>query len=161
MSLSNENLDNPGIFVRIFDEDDFEVFWLDGHRVIEITEGEQEAGGESITGYLQRNQVENFSREMYSPLGEYEGVAVLRQLTLYEAVHYLGRRADICAFLRPKVQAERFIHGLEKSKNRTYREAALEIRHYLHRFDEESEEQLTRTGLFRQMEEQLMNISVQ
>jgi hypothetical protein len=97
---------------------------------------------------------------MYSPWGEFEGVVVLRSLTLYEAVHYLGRNARVCAFLRPKMQAIRFIEGLQKGKDCTEHRVAKEISQYLDRFDEDSGIQTSKSGLYRIMEEQLLNISV-
>jgi hypothetical protein len=162
MAANRENLNNPGIFVRIFDEDDFEVRWTDGNALIELATREEEIGGESIAQYLERKQVvDGFAREMYNPWGKYEGVAVLRRLTLHEAVHYLGRNVKLCAFLRPKIQAVRFIHGLEKGKNRTRREVAAEMRQLIHRFDEALEDPLSQSGLIDVMEEQLFNITMQ
>ena len=159
MTSNKENHENPGVFVRIFGEDDYEVLWLDGHAIIELAENEETLGGESIMEYMERKHVDNFSREMYSPRGEFEGVTVLRRLTLHEAVHYLGRNANVCAFLRPKVQAARFIEGLMNSKEATEHQAAADIRRYLHRFDEEPEARLTQNAMYRMMESQLMNIT--
>ena len=159
MTSNKENHENPGLFVRIFDEDDFEVLWLDGHAIIEMAGNEESLGGEPISEYLERKHVDSFAREMYSPRGEFEGVAVLRRLTLHEAVHYLGRQAKICAFLRPKIQAERFIQGLEKEGRYTENRVADEMRFYLQRFDEEPEVRMTQTSLYRMMESQLLNIT--
>jgi hypothetical protein len=159
MTAQKENLGNPGIFVRIFDDDDYEVRWLNGHEIIEMANEEELCGGERITEYLERKLVDSYVREMYSPWGEFEGVAVLRHLTLYEAVHYLGRNARICAFLRPKMQAVRFIEGLQKSKEHTEYLVAEEIRHYLCHFDDESELQISKSGLYRILEDQLLNIT--
>lgn len=157
MTSHKENLENPGIFVRIFNQEHYEVFWLDGHQVIDMANNEEATTDDSITDYLEDNQ--NYVREMYSPLGEFEGVAVLRRLTLYESVHYLGRSAKVCAFLRPKVQAERFIRGLEKSKEPVAHKVAATMRRYLERFDESLQTTLSQSALYDIMEEQLMNIS--
>lgn len=159
MTSNKENLGNPGIFVRIFDEDEFEVLWMDGDAIIEMACNEADFDGESITAYMEQRHVDNFAREMYSPHGQFEGVAVLRRLTLHEAVHYLGRNAEVCAFLRPKVQATRFIKGLENSKNLLARQVAAEIGHYLDRFDEEPDVRMTQAALYRMMESQLLNIT--
>ncbi|MDR3199320.1 MAG: hypothetical protein LBU34_15740 [Planctomycetaceae bacterium] len=160
MATQKENLNNPGIFVRIFDDDDYEVRWLNGHEIIEVANGEELGGGERITAYLERKHVDSYVREMYSPWGEFEGVVVLRRLTLYEAVHYLGREARICAFLRPKMQAVRFIEGLQKGKDSTEHQVAEEIKRCLTYFDEDPEIQTSKAGFYRMMEEQLLNISI-
>lgn len=158
MTSHNENHNNPGIFVRIFGPDDFEVMWQDGHGIIEMASNEESATGDPIMGHLEEN-ADSYVREMYSPWGEFEGVAVLRRLTLHESVHYLGRKARLCAFLRPKVQAMRFIQGLEKSKDTTDHKVAAMMRQYLYRFDETLEERMTQSGIYRIMEEQLLNIT--
>lgn len=160
-SLHNENHHNPGIFVRVFGHDDYEVYWLDGHGVIELATQEEESCKETITDYLERNHVDSYVREMYSPWGEFEGVAVLRRLTLNESVHYLGRNARLCAFLRPRVQAVRFIRGLENSKDKSMHEVAFEMRKYLHRFDELTHVRVSQSDLYRMMEEQLINITTE
>ncbi|MDR2440540.1 MAG: hypothetical protein LBE12_14355 [Planctomycetaceae bacterium] len=160
MTTQKENLNNPGIFVRIFDDNDYEIRWLSGHEIIEIANEEELQGGERITAYLERKHVDSYVREMYSPWGEFEGVVVLRSLTLYEAVHYLGRDARICAFLRPKMQALRFIEGLQKGKDCTEHQVAEEIKQHLSYFDDDSEPQISKSGLYRVMEEQLLNISI-
>lgn len=159
MSSHRENHENPGIFVRIFDRNDYEIYWLDGHGVIEMATEEEATTQDPITGYLERQHVDSYVREMYSPWGEFEGVAVLRRLTLYESVHYLGRNAKVCAFLRPKVQAERFIEGLEKSKEPIAQRIVTEMKTYLKRFDIEPRERFTEDELHRIMEEQLLNIT--
>jgi hypothetical protein len=160
MTSQNENLSNPGILVRIFDDDDYEVRWLNGHEIIEMANEEELHGGERITEYLERKHVDSYVREMYSPWGEFEGVVVLRSLTLYEAVHYLGRNARVCAFLRPKMQAVRFIEGLQKGKGGAEHQVAEEIRQHLSHFEDDSEIQTSKSGLYRIMEEQLLNISI-
>ncbi|MDR1268920.1 MAG: hypothetical protein LBK82_05295 [Planctomycetaceae bacterium] len=160
MTTQKENLSNPGIFVRIFDDNDYEVRWLNGHEIIEMANEEELHGGERVTEYLVRKHVDSYVREMYSPWGEFEGVAVLRSLTLYEAVHYLGRNARICAFLRPKTQAIRFVEGLQKGKDCTEHQVAEKIQNCLVHFDEDSEIQFSKSGLYRAMEEQLLNISI-
>jgi hypothetical protein len=155
-----ENPNNPGIFVRIFDEDDYEVNWFNGHEIIELANEEESNGGETITNYLERkHHIDSYIREIYSPWGEFEGVAVLRNLTLYEAVHYLGRNAKICAFLRPKIQAVRFIEGLRKGKGPTEHIVAEEIQQFLCHFDQTPEIQISKSGFYRQLEEQLLNIT--
>lgn len=159
MASQKENLENPGIFVRIFNKEHYEVFWLDGHQVIDMANNEEAMTDDSITAYLEDNHVDSYVREMYSPRGEFEGVAVLRRLTLYESVHYLGRNAKVCAFLRPKVQAERFIRGLEKSKESVAHKVAETMKRYIERFDETPQEKMTQSSLFNIMEEQLLNIS--
>jgi hypothetical protein len=160
MTAQKENHDNPGIFVRFFGSDNYEVLWTDGHGVIEMATNEENLTGDSINGYLEGcRQVDNFTREMYSPWGEFEGVTTLRQITLNESVHYLGRNAKICAFLRPKVQALRFVYGLEKRNNVCEVELAAAVRNHIPTFDELPEKNYTRSGLFRMMESQLLNIT--
>ncbi len=159
MTSHNENHDNPGIFVRLFDSNAYEVLWLDGHGVIEMATSEESFTGDRITDYLSQQNVESYARDIYSPWGEFEGVAVLRRLTLHESVHYLGRGARICAFLRPKIQAVRFIQGLEKGTNPIEHQIAAEVRIYLHRFDETETDRTTQSGIFRMLEEQLLSIT--
>ncbi|MDR2171362.1 MAG: hypothetical protein LBP59_14565 [Planctomycetaceae bacterium] len=159
MTAQKENHDNPGIFVRVFSPENYEVFWTDGHGIIAMATNEETLTGDSINCYLERCQVDNFSRDMYSPLGEFEGIINLRQITLNESVHYLGRNAKICAFLRPKVQALRFVHGLEKQNSIIELEVAAAIRGLLEKFDEHPEDNYTKSGLFRLMENQLLNIT--
>lgn len=159
MASQKENHENPGIFIRIFNRKDYEIYWLDGHGVIEMATEEEAVTQDSITGYLERQHVDSYVREMYSPWGEFEGVAVLRRLTLYESVHYLGRNAKVCAFLRPKIQAERFIEGLKKSKEPVVHRIAAEMQTYLRRFDEDTQTRFTEDELQRIMEEQLLNIT--
>lgn len=159
MTSNYENHNNPGIFVRIFDDRRFEVLWMDGNGLIEMANQEEETSNDSITNYLSEKDVaDGYVREIYSPWGEYEGVAVLRRLTLYESVHYLGRHAKVCAFLRPRIQAERFIIGLEKGKDAIGHEAANAMRQYLHYFDEYPLQKVSQENLQRMMEEQLLNI---
>jgi hypothetical protein len=160
MTAHTENLDNPGIFVRIFKSKNYEVFWTDGHEIIAMATNEEALTGDLIKDYLEKCQIDNFTREMYSPLGEFEGVKTLRQITLNESVHYLGRNtiAIDCAFLRPKVMALRYVHGLEKRNDTNELEVAAAIRNLIGRFDELPEENLTKSGLFRLMENQLLNI---
>ncbi|MDR0391825.1 MAG: hypothetical protein LBH59_07960 [Planctomycetaceae bacterium] len=159
MAAHAENHDNPGIFIRFFEPDNYEVFWTDGHGIIEMAMNEETLSSDTINDYLEECQVDNFAREMYSPWGEFEGVTTLRQITLNEAVHYLGRHAKVCAFLRPKVQALRFVRGLEKRNNIPELEVAAAIRNLIGRFDELPEENFTKSGLFRLMENQLLNIT--
>lgn len=159
MASQKENLSNPGIFVRIFGKEHYEVFWLDGHEVIDMANNEEATTDDSITGYLEDNHVDSYVREMYSPRGEFEGVAVLRRLTLYESVHYLGRHAKVCAFLRPRVQAERFVKGLEKSKESVAHQVAAVMRRYFDRFDEAAQTKMSQASLCNIMEEQLLNIT--
>ncbi|MDR1480392.1 MAG: hypothetical protein LBJ00_15760 [Planctomycetaceae bacterium] len=159
MTAQKENHDNPGIFVRFFGLDNYEVFWTDGHGVIEMATNEESLTGDSINDYLEGCQVDNFTREMYSPWGEFEGITTLRQITLNESVHYLGRSAKICAFLRPKVQALRFVYGLEKRNNSCELELAAEVRGHITKFDQLPDNNFTKSGLFRMMESQLLNIT--
>lgn len=159
MTSNYENHDNPGIFVRIFDDRHFEILWMDGHGLIEMANQEEVTSSDSIASYLSEKDIaDGYARDIYSPWGEYEGVAVLRRLTLYESVHYLGRQAKVCAFLRPKIQAERFIIGLEKGKDPVGHEAAKAMRQYLHCFDDYPQQKLSQENLHRMMEEQLLNI---
>ena len=161
MPTNKENLENPGIFVRVRDEGKFDVHWLDGHELIELAEIEERDSGEPLTDHLEKHHVDNYHREIYDQWGRLEEVAVLRRLTLHEAVHYLGRNAKICAFLRPKEQATRFLHGLEKSENATELKAAVVVDQYLHRFDELPMKKLSQSGIYRLLEEQLLNITTE
>ncbi len=161
MAPNRENLENPGIFVRILEGEECEVHWLDGHELIELAESEEQSSGELIVNHLESKHVENYRREIYDPWGRLEDVAVLRRLTLHEAVHYLGRNSRICAFLRPKEQAVRFVHGLEKSKDPAEHHAAAMIRKYLQRFDEHPMEKLSQSGIYRLLEEQLLSITTE
>ena len=161
MPSSRENLENPGIFVRTREEGTFEVTWMDGHQLIELAESEARADDEPITNHLEKQHVDNYHREIYDQFGRLEEITVLRRLTLHEAVHYLGRNAAICAFLRPKEQAIRFLRGLEKSKNPTEQRAATVIDQYLYRFDDRPEDKLSQSGIYRLLEEQLLTITTE
>ena len=161
MSSNRENLANPGIFVRIHGEGEFEVNWLDGHELIQLAETEERSSDDTIVKHLENRHVDNYHREIYDPWGRLEDVAVLRRLTLHEAVHYLGRHAKICAFLRPKEQAIRFLHGLEKSKDVVEHRAASVICQYLRHFDDRPMEKLSQSGIYRLLEEQLLNITTE
>ena len=161
MSSNRENLANPGIFVRILEEDKFEVRWIDGHQLIELAETESRADDGELTGHLEQKHVDNYHREIYDTWGRLEEIAVLRSLTLHEAVHFLGRLAKVCAFLRPKAQAVRFIHGLEMSEDVTEHRAAAVIGRYLCRFDEQPMERLSQSGIYRLLEEQLLSITTE
>jgi hypothetical protein len=158
MTAQKENLGNPGIFVRVFSTGGYEVLWLDGNGVIETARGEGELSGELITEYLTRNNVDSYVREMYSPRGEFEGTSVIRSLTLHEAVHYLGRRAKVCAFLRPKGQAVKFLEGLRKGKSSLEQKVADEIELLLCRFEDEKLD-ISKSSIYRMMESQLLNIT--
>jgi len=161
MSSSRENLENPGIFVRIRHEGVFEVQWMDGHQLIELAETEAQTDEEELMNHLEKKHVDNYHRVIYDPWGRLEDIAVLRSLTLYEAVHYLGRQAKICAFLRPKAQAVRFLHGLETGEDSTEQHAATVINRYLYRFDEHPMERLSQSGIYRLLEEQLLSITTE
>ena len=161
MSSSRENLENPGIFVRIRYDGTFEVQWMDGHQLIELAETEARTDGEKLTDHLEKKYVDSYHREIYDPWGQLEDIAVLRSLTLHEAVHYLGRQAKICAFLRPKAQAVRFLHGLEMGEDAAERRAATVVGQYLYRFDEHPMERLSRSGIYRLLEEQLLSITTE
>ena len=160
MTTSKENLDNPGIFVRLFGDDNFECLWLDGHKIIEIANNEESTTGEDITAYLAKKGVD-YAREIYSPLGEFEGTSVIRHLTLHEAVHYLGRRAKICAFLRPKAQAARFAAGLFKGEEIIERKVADNITQLIKQFEDMPvADSVSQSGIYRAMESQLLRISM-
>ncbi|GHT20005.1 hypothetical protein FACS1894189_8960 [Planctomycetales bacterium] len=146
------------IFVRVFSTGDFEVFWKDGNGIIEIANLEEQSSGEPIAEYLVQHNVSNYVREMYSPWGEFEGTSVVRRLTLHEAVHYLGRRARICAFLRPRGQAVKFIEGLRKGKSSLEQNVAAEIEPFMDSFEEE-QLGISRSAVYRMMESQLLNIT--
>jgi hypothetical protein len=161
MTTNQENLENPGIFVRIRGADEYEVLWMDGNQLIELATTEERSGGDPITDHLEKKHIDNYSREIYDPLGRLEDVMVLRRLTLRESVHYLGRNVKICAFLRPKEQAARFILGLKKSKDVAEQRAAVVIEQYLYRFDESAMEKLSQSGIYRLLEEQLMSITTE
>ena len=161
MSSNRENLENPGIFVRIRDGFEFEVLWLDGHELIQLAETEERSDGDAILEYLAKKHVDNYHREIYDPWGRLEDVAVLRSITLHEAVHYLGRHARICAFLRPQEQAIRFLHGLEKSNDPTEHRAAAVLGQNLHRFNDLPTEKLSQSGIYRLLEEQLLSITTE
>jgi len=161
MSSNRENLENPGIFVRIRSRDEFEVLWLDGHELIRLAETEERSDGDAILEHLEKKHVDNYHREIYDPWGRLEEVAVLRRITLYEAVHYLGRNAKVCAFLRPREQAIRFLRGLERSKDPTEHRAASVLGQYLQRFDDHPMEKLSRSGIYRLLEEQLLSITTE
>ncbi len=156
MSTQHEP-DTPGIFVRLFDNNEFEVLWLNGRGIIEMATSEEYFTGDRISDYLSRQNIESCPRDIYSSWGEMEGVSVLRQLTLYESVHYLGRSARVCAFLRPKNQAIRFIQGLERGIDPMEHQLAEELQHYLHRFDDV--DPATQSGAGRLSEEQLLSIT--
>ncbi|MDR3183706.1 MAG: hypothetical protein LBT89_12460 [Planctomycetaceae bacterium] len=159
MSATRENPEKPGIFVRMFDGGTYEVFWLDGHSVVEKARNEEVQSGEPISHYLEHKHVDNFVREMYSPWGEFEGYASLRQLTLHESVHYLARKARICAFLRPKGQASRFIQGLLKGKDRNEHKLAAEVERLIPNFGEDPLAAGTKSAVYRIMESQLLNLT--
>ena len=161
MSSSRENLENPGVFVRICEEGVFEVQWMDGHQLVELAEAEARVDDAPLTHHLEKKHVDSYHREIYDPWGRLEDIAVLRRLTLYEAVHYLGRHAKVCAFLRPKAQAVRFLQGLELGEDPTEHRAATVIGQNLHRFDEHPMEKLSRSGIYRLLEEQLLSITTE
>lgn len=160
MSANRENLENPGIFVRILNDDIFFVTWTDGRGVMELAQTEERCvEDESITGFLRKSaHVDDIERDTYDQWGTYTSTVVLRSITLREAVHYLGRNAKICAFLRPKAQAVRFMNALEKGGSLAEVKVAAEIRALLPRF-EAVDEVILAEKLAEYLEEQLLNIT--
>ncbi|MDR3232896.1 MAG: hypothetical protein LBT46_04405 [Planctomycetaceae bacterium] len=159
MTAARENPENPGIFVRMFDGNTFEVLWIDGHSVVEKARSEETSSGKPISHYLEHKHVDNFVREMYSPWGEFEGYASLRQLTLHEAVHYLAHNAKICAFLRPKGQAVQFVQGLYRGKDRYEHQLAAKVEGMIPNFGEAPLAADTRSAVYRILESQLLNLT--
>ena len=100
----------------------------------------------------------DFEQDDYDVWGNKTATLTLRSITLREAVHFLGRNAKICAFLRPKAQALRFINALEKGGSLVELKAATEIKRLLPRF-EKIDEILFVERLSDYLEEQLLNIT--
>lgn len=160
MSKNRENLENPGIFVRVLDDEQYSVLWTDGRGVMEMAyQEERYCEDEPITGFLRKStHCDDLERDTYDEWGTYTSTIVLRSITLREAVHYLGRDTKICAFLRPKAQAVRFLNALEKGGSLVELKAAAEIRKFLPRF-EKIDEVLFAERLSEYLEEQLLNIT--
>jgi hypothetical protein len=135
MAATEENLDCAGIFVRLFAEHDYEILWLNGHEIIEMANNEEQLTGERIMHFLVKNKEDDTSlRDVYSPWGEREGSAVIRRLTLHEAVHFLGRRAKFSMFLHPKSQAVRFVEKLNEGHELSEHHLADDIKRLIWRF---------------------------
>ena len=159
MPHSRDNLENPGIFVRIMDDADYTIAWANGHGVVDMAYQEEISDDEHITGFLERKtEVHNIEQDTYDEWGTFNSTITLRSITLRESVHYLGRHAKICAFLRPKAQAIRFLNALEKGGSLVELRAAAEIRSHLSKF-EQRDEVLFAEKLAEYLEEQLMNIT--
>ncbi|MCL2303946.1 MAG: hypothetical protein FWC43_01230 [Planctomycetaceae bacterium] len=158
MSTNRENLENPGIFVRVFDET-HQVRWIDGRGLIEAAYQEELDNEDSIADFLRGSSATfDFEQDDYDEWGNKTATLTLRSITLREAVHFLGRRARICAFLRPKAQAHRFMNALEKGGSLVELQVAAEIRRLLPRF-EKIDEILLAERLSDYLEEQLLNIT--
>ncbi len=158
MPTTRENLENPGIFVRITNNDEYTVLWTTGQGVVEMA-NEEQLEDEPISGFLKRTAaVHNLEQEDYDQWGVRTATVTLRSITLREAVHYLGRDARICAFLRPKPQAARFVNALEKGGSFVELKAAAEIRKNMGRFDK-SDEVVFAEHLADYLEQQLLNIT--
>ena len=137
MEPIKEDLDNPGILVRIFGSSDFEVLWLDGHEIIEMANTEKHLSGEFVSHVLSKKGNDNSNiRNIYTPWGECKGTITVQFSTLYESVNFLGRRAGFCVFLRPKAQAIRLLEMLNKSKDSTEQLIAIDLERQIGRFDE-------------------------
>ena len=51
MSTNRENLENPGIFVRILDDEAYQVRWADGQSLIETAYQEEMHRDDSIADF--------------------------------------------------------------------------------------------------------------
>jgi len=159
MSTNRENLENPGIFVRILDDEKYQVRWADGQSLIETAYQEESHREDSIADFLQSTgEAYDFEQDDYDEWGTKTATLTLRSITLREAVHFLGRDAKICAFLRPKAQALRFMNALEKGGSLVELRVATEIKRFLPRF-ERVDELLLAERLSDYLEEQLLNIT--
>ncbi|MGL6195973.1 MAG: hypothetical protein ACRC2T_14250 [Thermoguttaceae bacterium] len=158
--VSRENLESYGIFVRIANDEEYMVRWTNGYGVIELAHDEERRSqSESISRFLERKTgVHNLVQEDYDEWGNVQASVTLRQITLREAVHYLGHNVAVCAFLRPKAQAERFIRALQKGGSDIELRVAAEINEKLVRF-EVSDETLFAEKLAEYLEAQLFNIT--
>lgn len=135
MSANRENLMNPGIFVRIFNEKVFEVAWMDGFEVIEMAYQEEEITENTIDVFLKSVGHFDYNQDIYDEWGVHQSTVSLRNITLREAGAYLGRKAKICVFLRPKEQAIRFIRFLEENGGKEERKITVAISDILEQFD--------------------------
>ena len=159
MSTNRENLGNPGIFVRILDDETYQVRWVDGQSLIETAYQEEAHREDSIADFLRHNGgAYDFEQDDYDEWGTKTATLTLRSITLREAVHFLGRDAKICAFLRPKAQALRFVNALEKGGSLVELRAATGIRWFLPHF-ETVDELLLAERVSDYLEEQLLNIT--
>ncbi len=159
MSTNRENLENPGIFVRILNDDLYQVSWTDGRGLIEVAYQEEMRREDSIADFLRRTaEAYDIEQDDYDEYGNKTTTLTLRSITLREAVHFLGRDAKICAFLRPKAQALRFMNALEKGGSLVELKTAAEIKRLLPRF-EKTDEVLFAERLSDYLEEQLLNIT--
>ena len=159
MSINRENLENPGVFVRILNDEVYQVRWADGSSLIETAYQEELYGEDSIGDFLRcSTKGFDFEQDDYDEWGNKTATLTMRSLTLREAVHFLGRDAKICAFLRPKAQALRFINALEKGGSLVELKVAAEIKRLLPRF-EKVDEVLFAERLSDYLEEQLLNIT--
>ena len=158
MAANRDNLENPGIFVRIFDEE-YQVRWVDGQGLVEAAYQEEIHGEDSIADFLRGStKTFDFEQDDYDEWGNKTATLTLRSITLREAVHFLGRNAKICAFLRPKAQALRFINALQKGGTLVELRAAVEIKRLLTRF-EKMDEILFAERFSDYLEERLFNIT--
>lgn len=159
MSTNRENLDNPGIFVRILSDEMYEILWQDGHGLIEMAYKEERYSDNSIASFLRQNaEVHDIEQDDYDEWGTKTSTLTLRSITLRESVHFLGRNARVCAFLRPKPQAIRFMNALEKGGSLVELRAASEIKKLLYLFDQK-DEILIAERLSDYLENQLFNIT--
>ena len=159
MTTNRENLDNPGIFVQIIDDKTYLVRWTDGRGLIEMAYQEEMICEDTIAGFLRRNaEAYDIEQDDYDEWGTKTTTLTLRSITLREAVHFLGRESKICAFLRPKPQAMRFMNAMEKGGSLVELKAAAEIRRLLPAF-EKCDEVLFAERLSDYLEEQLLNIT--
>lgn len=160
MSTNRENLENPGIFARILNDEMYEIQWADGHTLIAKAYQEESHQDVSIVDFLRHTSgVHDIEQDDYDEWGTKTTTLTLRSITLREAVHFLGRNARVCAFLRPKPQAVRFINALEKGGSLVELKTAAEMKKLLNKFDQ-NDEILIAERLSDYLENQLFNITV-
>lgn len=160
MSTNRENLENPGIFVRILNDEMYEVLWRDGRGLIEMAYKEEHYSDSSIADFLRYSaEVHDIEQDDYDEWGTKTSTLTLRSITLREAVHFLGRNAKVCAFLRPKPQAIRFMNALEKGGSLIELKAACEMKKLLNHFDHTDDELLVAERLSEYLENQLFSIT--
>jgi hypothetical protein len=124
----SESKDRKGIYVRV-GYPRSEVLWLDGHRVIDKAYQEAALAGDSISEVLLADdQGINLSNLMYDEYGVFLGRKVLREITVKEAVRYLGRHLQICRFLTTQEEATRFAKLLEEGDDDSELRIAQEVR---------------------------------